>query len=269
MKDSLFLNDLCFKHAKTSSWDNESMIFDWDRENPNSYDTVITTDVSTIDKLTHKNKFGWIIEPRVIDFHSYKVFEEKKDIFNKIFTFDKKLIKSSDKFEFIPAAGCWISESDRKIHKKTKLISTIVSFKKQTIGHNFRHKIIEKIKDIDVYGNGYNFIEEKIAGLKDYMFSIVVENQKIDYYFTEKIIDCFMTGTVPIYYGCPSISRFFDGEGIISFDNMVELSEIVKNLSFETYESKRESIMKNYELSKKYLIPDELIYEKIKKQKLI
>lgn len=264
MKDSLFIHDLVFKHAKTSSWDNESSIFQWDRENPDLYEAVVTTDLSTIESLTHKKKYGWIIEPRIIDLEPYKIFEEKKDKFDKIFTFDKKLIESSNKFEFIPAAGCWIKETDRKIHEKRKLLSTIVSFKKQTMGHNFRHKIIEKIKGIDVYGNGYYFIEEKIIALKDYMFCIVVENQKIDYYFTEKIIDCFMTGTIPIYYGCPSISRFFDNEGIICFDNLVELSDIIKNLTPEIYENKKNSIIKNFELSKKYLIPDELIYEKIK-----
>jgi len=101
------------------------------------------------------------------------------------------------------------------------------------------------------------------------MFSIVVENQKMDYYFSEKLIDCFMTGTIPIYYGCPSISRFFDNNGIITFNSLPELSEIIKNLNVNSYYEKIQSIEKNFELSKNYLIPDDLIYKKIKKQKLI
>ena len=34
-------------------------------------------------------------------------------------------------------------------------------------------------------------------------------NGRGDYEFDEKLIDCFLTGTVPIFWGCPSIDKFF------------------------------------------------------------
>jgi hypothetical protein len=72
-----------------------------------------------------------------------------------------------------------------------------------------RHQSVLKFKDkMDLYGRGYNPVEYKLKCLKDYAFSLTIENTKKDYYFTEKLIDCFMTGTVPIYWGCPSIQKF-------------------------------------------------------------
>jgi len=269
MNESLFIDDTLFSHAKTSSWYNESEIFQWDRSDSENYKEVVLTNFEKSHLYSEKIKYGWILEPQHIDSKQYILAKEHKEKFEKIFTFSRELLEFSEKFEFVPYGSCWISQNDRKIYEKTKFICTISSFKKNTLGHNFRHQIIKKINNIDVYGNGYCPVENKVDVLKDYMFSVVVENQKMDYYFSEKLIDCFMTGTIPIYYGCPSISRFFDNDGIITFNSLPELSEIIKNLNVNSYYEKIQSIEKNFELSKNYLIPDDLIYKKIKKQKLI
>ena len=113
---------------------------------------------------------------------------------------------------------------------------------------------------MDVYGKGRNEIKLKIEGLKDYRFSIVIENCKRDYYFTEKLIDCFKTGTIPIYWGCPSINNFFDVNGMILFDNLDELKDIIKICDESLYLDKFESVKNNFLLSTKYVLPDEHIY---------
>lgn len=41
----------------------------------------------------------------------------------------------------------------------------------------------------------------KIQFLSNYKFNIAFENADIDGYITEKLMDCFLAGTVPIYYG--------------------------------------------------------------------
>jgi hypothetical protein len=74
-----------------------------------------------------------------------------------------------------------------------------------------------------------------------------------------------MTGTIPIYYGCPSICDFFDDYGIITFDSISELKKIISELSADDYDKRINSIKKNYEEAKKYLVADDIIYEKIKK----
>ena len=42
--------------------------------------------------------------------------------------------------------------------------------------------------------------------------------RKVDNFFTEVLTDTFRLGTVPIFWGCPNISEYFDIDGIIVFD---------------------------------------------------
>ena len=78
-------------------------------------------------------------------------------------------------------------------------------------------------------------------------FLIVFDN-----YFTEKIIDCFASKTIPIYYGCPNLSKWFDMNGVITFDNVSELVDIMDFISEDYYNSKQDVIEKNYEIAKQF-----------------
>ena len=66
-------------------------------------------------------------------------------------------------------------------------------------------KELNKYKQIDMGGRFRNnvggHVKNKIKFLKDYKFSLAMENSEADGYTTEKIIDAFLAGTIPIYYG--------------------------------------------------------------------
>ena len=51
------------------------------------------------------------------------------------------------------------------------------------------------------YKNNVGEIKNKIDFLSSYKFSIAMENTEGDGYISEKIIDSFISGTIPIYYG--------------------------------------------------------------------
>jgi hypothetical protein len=110
---------------------------------------------------------------------------------------------------------------------------------------------------IDVFGRGINEIPNKEIGLKDYMFSFAVENDTYDTYFTEKILDCFATGTVPIYMGTKKVTEYFNEDGIIFFDGSFDLL----TLSEDLYLSKMDAIKDNFERVKDYSILDDWIYK--------
>jgi len=103
---------------------------------------------------------------------------------------------------------------------------------------------------------GINFIENKKDGLKDYCFSISIENATYSNMITEKITDCFMTGTIPIYFGIDNIGDFFNKNGIIILNDDFNIDD----LSFDLYYSKIEAVKENYEISKKLMLPEDLIY---------
>jgi len=102
--------------------------------------------------------------------------------------------------------------------------------------------------------------------LMEYMFHIAVENCRIPNYFSEKLMDCFMSKTLPIYFGCPNISEYFDTSGMIIIDNLSNLNVVLSNLTVDDYETRKEAIDRNFELAKQYeKFPDRL-FKEIKKR---
>ena len=57
-----------------------------------------------------------------------------------------------------------------------------------------------------------------------FYFSVVIENIRADFYFSSKLINCFVHGVVPIYWGAPSIADFFNISGIIEFETVQQVS---------------------------------------------
>jgi hypothetical protein len=263
--NKLIIEDYYFGHSTSSSWYHKPEKFVWDRNTNQEFDEIVITNLSGVNKYPTKKVYGWIIEPPLISPNEYNFAKTNHKKFEKIFTFDKELIEMDSKFEILPIGGCWINTEDQKIYEKNKLVSYISSTKNFGIpGHEFRAKVRDGINNkVDTYGRGHNEIDNKLTGLKDYMFSIVIENSKLDYYFTEKIIDCFMTGTIPIYWGCPSIGKFFNEKGLFTFNTLDELQKILSEINEEVYLNKIEFIKENYELSKKYRVADNLVFEKI------
>lgn len=209
-------------------------------------------------------KVAMLVEPRAINPAIYDYVKKNNNKFYKVLTYDKELIDSFDNVEFYPHGGCYIHTDDHMIYDKSKLISIMVSNKISTVGHKLRFSVVDSLKQNDIefsiYGRTVNNIDYKLTALKDYAFSIVIENSKIDYYFTEKLIDCFMTGTIPIYWGCPSIGDFFNLDGMIIFDNIDDLLYKIKSVSLNKYMSMMPAIIDNFERAKKYLTSEDWLY---------
>ncbi len=219
-----------------------------------------------VQRAHEKVKIAWLIEPRVVSPHIYRSVTYLKEHFDFVLTHDKELLKLGDKFIFTPLGGNWISDENCKVHPKTKETSIIASSKRHVQGHKMRHDIVRDYGiGIDgIFGHGYNPIDNKIIGLRDYRFHIVVENGKLDFWFTEKLIDAFATGCIPIYFGAPSIGRFFNSAGILTFSNMAEFHSIINtyaNAPF--YNNRLPAIKENFELSKKYWYPEDYMWENL------
>jgi hypothetical protein len=214
-------------------------------------------------------KYGWLGESSEIIAHIINAIIQNKPIlkaiYKNIFTNDRRLINLDPEFFLYnpPASNVpWITKP--QIYEKNKLCSYITSFKKYTTGHTKRLELFDQLKDNPtfkdhIFGREYRFIEDKIDGLKDYMFSIVIENSIYPKYYTEKVMDAFACGTVPIYYGDRSIAEDFDERGIIFLDELSDWSE----LSPDLYYSKLDYIQKNYITAINMETADDIIYRSI------
>lgn len=261
----LFLKDTRFSHCLFSNNPLPPIQFseeiEWDRSNNfKDSDYIIFTDDEIYNTRNNNQKdIAWLVEPYELQPRNYLYLQNNYNNFFKILTHDSDLLKLPNSYK-IPYGGCWIKKQDFKIYDKSKNLSIVCSNKTYLSGHKLRHKVIKSIGNIiDVYGNGYNSISYKLESLQNYKYQIVIENVKKDFWFTEKLIDCFVTGTIPIYYGCPSIHNFFDINGIITFDTVEELIEKINDLKPNHYESKIESIEINFKKAQEYILAESSI----------
>jgi hypothetical protein len=207
--------------------------------------------------------FGWLHESKSIIPEEYYRAEYLcgfyKSQYKYIFTHDQLLInRIPELFKFVPACGYWIEELKEKI-EKTKLVSMITSNKQMCEGHLNRLRWMERLKgQVDLFGRGINQIEKKEEGLEPYYFSIAIENGKYDTYFTEKILDCFATQTIPVYYGTEKIVDYFNKDGIIFLTDDFK----VEDLSYELYLSKFDAVVDNFNRVKEYYTVEDWMVKK-------
>lgn len=104
--------------------------------------------------------------------------------------------------------------------KENKIV-WVTSNQRSSAGHNVRMDFLDNIKElpfIDLYGRGINPIVDKWDVLSQSKYAIAYENFQNDYYWTEKIVDCYLSYTMPIYFGCNSIENFFPKDSFIQID---------------------------------------------------
>jgi hypothetical protein len=104
---------------------------------------------------------------------------------------------------------------------KPKLLSWVTSDKERLRGHRLRMRFLRAIRGrlaFDLFGRGFDPIADKWDGIAPYRYSIAFENSAAPHYFSEKLMDCFLCRTLPIYYGSPEIARYFPARSILALD---------------------------------------------------
>ena len=222
-----------------------------------------------------------LTECRMMDPNRYNFLENNHHLFDYIVTYDDRLLKLfPNKTIITPYSSTWIWPTpQQKAHPKSKICSYITSNKQYSDVQRMRVNLLNYFYDnkeynIELYGRGHNPLPEnhengdydcKILGLKDFAFSIIIENHVQKNYFSEKLMDCLLTGTVPIYYGCSEISKYFNLDGLILFNDEQELKKIIKNLTMDDYNNRIKAINENLELAKQYRDTVTYSFNKLKK----
>lgn len=262
-----------FQHDICSSALNKNRFVEWAKDNSSNISIHIDNGLFFQTDKTKKN-YGWIAESSaIIPEYINKILDNidlYKQNFEYIFTHDRRIIERDKSFFKFTLPNALPYIQNKKIYNKTKLISFIGSNKVYCSGHTFRQQMINKYQHVvDHYGRGFgnkelpwiyqeNNIEEsgKLIGLKDYMFSIAMENDNYDDIFCEKITDCFATGVIPIFWGTKNIGNYFDLNGIIILGNNFDISQLTE----EIYYSKMEHIKNNFEKCNELLTSEDYFY---------
>jgi hypothetical protein len=133
------------------------------------------------------------------------------------------------------SAEPWVEgENVDFVAEKTHRCSIIASAKQDLMGHRLRHQVIDWLRrqdhKVDVLGRGYKPFEHKQDGLLPYTYSVIIENVQEPDYFTEKLLDCFICGTIPIYWGASNISHYFNTDGMVICNDLAELQGAIEAL---------------------------------------
>ena len=216
-----------------------------------------------------------LLEPPEIITDFYDLVATKTDTFDRVATHQRDLChRDPERYFYYPYGTTWIHDpADRRIHPKTRGVSIVASDKRTAVGHKLRHALVAALgrsgaECLDMYGSGYLRIERKIEALAPYRFTVVVENSRAAGYFTEKLVDALLTGTVPIYWGDPAIGDHFDLGGMMIAESLDELIAAVRlaadpQYGAAIYQRMASSVADNFALAQRYLAPDRWLAERI------
>lgn len=194
-------------------------------------------------------------------------------LYDYIFTFNETVLMVCPNAIKYIYGTTWISPlvySSIDIERKRFEVSTIIGNKLMAPGHHFR-KAVYIAQDSLPKHVTYRFFksvfcpirlpptsndshfkdsshEGKSEAFLDSQFHLVIENSRQVNYFTEKLCDCLITKTIPIYYGCPNISEYFNTDGwiILESDSVAELSEKLLAITPMYYSTYKGVIQQNF-----------------------
>lgn len=176
-------------------------------------------------------------------------------------------LQGLDQFVVHNATSAWVKEWDMDTPKEFG-ISGFISSKRGAScpGYGIRQHILDRQDDISIPSMVWNHTgkwrgrtHEYPARRKDIgmnrMFHLAIENCSEKWYHTEKVLDAFMSMSVPLYWGDPMLGARFDMGGVILVDGD-NIIDRINALSPELYRSMSVSIARNREIAEGYL--DEL-----------
>lgn len=142
--------------------------------------------------------------------------------------------------------------------KKEFKVSFLTSAKTFAPGHAFRHQIYNRLPGgigkmkINKFMSP-PWIPDKRQILDDYQFTITPQNAYHVNWFDDKIIDSLVAKTIPLYWGCPNISDYFNMDGIIHFNNYEELLSKLSSLTPTYYAEHYDAVKDNFQRAMSYV----------------
>lgn len=191
-----------------------------------------------------------------------------RDSYTYLLTYHQELLNNNPKARlFHSTMNSWIRNYN--FPEKEFSVSTLVGGKDdpRQSGYALRHNLWWSRDRITIpkkfflstasRWNKVNYEGELTLGeskfpLFNSQFHIAIENTAIDHYFSEKLLDCFQTKTVPIYYGCTNLHDYFNLDGILTVNTLDGIIETCNNLTPDTFSKMIPAIEDNFIRSEKW-----------------
>jgi hypothetical protein len=198
--------------------------------------------------------------------------------FDYVFTYEQEVLDSIPNGILFEYGTKWIDIDKYDLEKyKEFSVSTICGHKTITENHRIRQKLwykqdkikipkqffISNLGGVENFNNNPTLGEQK-EPMFDSMFHICIENVSKPNFFTEKLIDCLLCKSIPVYIGCPNIESYFDMDGFVIANSFNEAIEKCNELTEDFYKSKKDIIEINRRIAMNWVDYNQRIIEKIK-----
>ena len=127
-------------------------------------------------------------------------------------------------------------DPQKKLAKKTDFCSFVYSNNNGNPSREQFFQELSKYKKVDSGGRYMNNVgipegvKDKIEFESRHKFSIAFENSSHPGYTTEKLIQSFAAGTVPIYWGDPDAKKVFNPESFVFVNDFESLDAVVNKV---------------------------------------
>ncbi len=261
------------RHSRHAPFGHEGKYFFWDRYNYGLDTHFYGPEAMTGTLGKPAVKYGMLTESRTIVPKDYEVFHRNRGLekdFRYIFTYDDRILNEIENARFYPvAAGIWNSEMrEGRYREKDRDLSILSSDKVMCALHRFRLELARLCKReglADTFGrfDGGGYVEKVDETLNRYRFSMIIENDVSDYYFSERLTSCFAAQTVPVYLGARRIGDFFNTDGMILLGSadLEEAESLIAECTRERFEAMLPAVLDNYERVKEYVNMQDYLYE--------
>lgn len=264
---SSFNHDGRARTQSVSAFNESSKMLWLDSNSPEKEDFFFYMDDSIIDhglKTDTNNKYGWLLESRGYIQNTIDKILANLDLIKQhykyIFTCQLDLVEMGHPFAYVISNGYpWTKKENFHLnHVKDKLISMLVSSNKILSGHHSRINFLNSNRQyLDLYGRGQgNEVVNVEDAMMRYYFTVSMENDCSDAYFTERLTGPMSVGTIPIYQGSKEVvNQYFDTKGVLWADNIN-----LKDLTLDLYKSMMPSIINNFNIVKNDLpLPEDYL----------
>ena len=214
-------------------------------------------------KYNNSIKIAFFTENKIPDFYEadYAIGQSHINYLDRFFKFSIFLWQNLNSNDFSISREKVINNI-----KRQNFCAALISNNYSTDG--FRLKFINelsKYKKVDMGGKYNNnigqIVKRKIEFLTSYKFSIAMENSEGDGYNSEKLLNSFQAGTIPIYYGDYMIDEFINPKTYILIKGE---KDIHKKIEYIKEIDNNDELYKN--ILKENVISDQNIANDIEKE---
>jgi hypothetical protein len=151
------------------------------------------------------------------------------------------------KLEYNSRVGCEISMSElmkKRVLKQEKNKFAVVFMSNP---HPFRLQVVRELAQygqVDVYGaHSGNPVGSKLEVSRDYKYSICFENDLYPGYVTEKLLEAYLSDTVPLYWGDLGNEKSFNSRSFINLKDFDSVTAWIKNVKATNYQNMYEEAL--------------------------